>query len=130
MPQWPWKPRRGGTRRPRLRRSSSTAKGHPTRTVPGRSSSAGTADEVRQQAPCPRRARGDLPGETESDVGPRAAADLGLDERTLLLARVLGEGVGHRDQLHVPRVARLEEVEPAFLHPARPVAGTDAVGPG
>src|SRR5687767_1310315 len=110
MPLPPWMEPRVIEERaePRFRRAQPETLGsRVTRSVPGRSGSARAADQVREQPPRPRRARGDLTEKTQSNVGPGPAADPGLDEPALLLARVLGEGVGHRDQLQVPRVARL-----------------------
>jgi hypothetical protein len=60
----------------------------------GRDHLARPAAQVREQAIGARRARRDLAEEHEAHVRPGAAADRGLHEQALLLARVLRERVG------------------------------------
>src|SRR5687768_15556669 len=58
-------------------------------------------DEVGQQPIGAGDARGKLAEQTEPHVGPGPLSDPGLDERALLLTGVLGERVGHGQDVGV-----------------------------
>src|SRR5262249_33945964 len=76
--------------------------------------------EIRQQLVSADGASRQLTPEAETNIQPSPVADTRFDERSELLAWIVPERVGHRDEIDVLRILVAEEVEAALLHPVRP----------